>query len=118
MEPRLYYSRPSKAPSLHDSATGSPPPEDRGTINDFQRLVDDINTILGPSNGIESAGIDVEELKSVMRDYPSSEAEWQRYAFADLSRAYTRNLVDAGNGKCNLVCRLPDQISSSSMKHR
>lgn len=63
----------------------------------------DINIILGPSNGIDSTGVDVEELKKLMSAYESSEKEWCQYAFADTSRAYTRNLVDSGNGKANLV---------------
>lgn len=109
--PYLSCSPPSKAPSLHDSARGSPPPDDQRSDN-FQLLVDDINKILGPSNGIDSADIDVEELKLAVRDYASVENEWQQYAFKDLSRAYTRNLVDAGNGKSNLV-----SISSGSSHH-
>ena len=100
--PHLSCSPPNKAPSLHDSARGSPPPDDQASDR-FQLLVDDINKILGPSSGIDSADVDVEELKSAMQDYVSCEDEWQQYAFQDLSRAYTRNLVDAGNGKSNLV---------------
>lgn len=38
-----------------------------------------------------------------MENYTSSEKDWEKYAFADLSRGYTRNLVDEGNGKSNLV---------------
>jgi hypothetical protein len=96
----LSASPPTDKPaSLHDSARGSPEPFDG-----FGDLVQDINTILGPSNGIDSAGIDVEELKHVMAKYRSCEAEWERYAFADYSRGYTRNLVDNCNGKSNLVC--------------
>lgn len=93
--------RPSgaeKPASLYDSARPSPEPQDG-----FQTLVQDINTILGPSNGIDSAGVDVEELKRLMAAYESSEQEWSKYAFADASRAYTRNLVDRGNGKANLL---------------
>lgn len=100
-----------KPPSLHDSARGSPEPEDG-----FHELVDDINAILGPCNGIDSEGVDVEELTHVMGRYESCEAEWISYAFADESRAYTRNLVDNCNGKSNLVsrprcCQLPLRLS-------
>ncbi|KXL46422.1 hypothetical protein M433DRAFT_45032, partial [Acidomyces richmondensis BFW] len=84
--------------SPHDSARGSPDPP-----NCFEQLVTDINAILGPCNGIDSAGVDVEELKAAMRAYRSREEEWSKYAFADYSRAYTRNLVDHGNGKSNLL---------------
>ncbi|KAF2159273.1 hypothetical protein M409DRAFT_71159 [Zasmidium cellare ATCC 36951] len=88
----------SKPASIHDSARGSPVPEDA-----FHHLVQEINAILGPSNGIDSAGVDVNELKKAMLDYRSVEHEWSQYAFADHSRAYTRNLVDRGNGKANLL---------------
>ncbi|KAF2763905.1 cysteine dioxygenase type I [Teratosphaeria nubilosa] len=82
----------------HDSARGSPEPRDT-----FHALVDQINDILGPTNGIDSEGVDVEEIKAVMRGYDSNEVEWNKYAFEDYSRAYTRNLVDHGNGKSNLL---------------
>ncbi|KXT11471.1 hypothetical protein AC579_2406 [Pseudocercospora musae] len=93
----------SEAPaSLHDSARGSPEPHTM-TLNGFHSLVKDINTVLGPCNGIDSADVDVEELKNLMAGYDSLEAEWTRYAFGDSSRAYTRNLVDDCNGKSNLL---------------
>jgi len=88
----------TKTEYLHDSARGSPVPMDG-----FHTLVRDINEILGPCNGIDSAGVDVEELKAAMGAYQSDEQEWKKYAFADYSRAYTRNLVDRGNGKSNLL---------------
>ena len=88
----------SKAASLHDSGRGSIEPTDA-----FHDLVGEINDILGPSNGIDSASIDVDELKTAMAQYKSCEREWERYAFADGSRGYTRNLVDNCNGKSNLV---------------
>ena len=88
---------------MHDSARGSPEPEHATALDGFHQLVSDINNILGPCNGIDSAGVDVGELKFVLRDYKSNEGEWSKYAHGDLSRAYTRNLVDRGNGKCNMV---------------
>ncbi|KAF2718307.1 cysteine dioxygenase type I [Polychaeton citri CBS 116435] len=86
------------SPPPRDSARGTPEFEDG-----FNQLVKEINTILGPSNGIDSAGVDVEELKSVMDAYNSNENEWGKFAFADQSRPYTRNLVDNCNGKSNLL---------------
>lgn len=38
-----------------------------------------------------------------MEEYISNEKDWDKYAFPDFSRGYTRNLVDEGNGKSNLV---------------
>lgn len=90
-----------QATSAHqprDSARNSPEPNDQ-----FHSLVHEINKILGPSNGIDSAGVDVQHLEDAMSAYKSNEKEWHRYAFADKSRAYTRNLVDYGNGKSNLL---------------
>ncbi|KAK5105796.1 hypothetical protein LTR62_002138 [Meristemomyces frigidus] len=86
------------APSPQDSARNSV-----DFIDGFHKLINDINDILGPSNGIDSDDVDVEELKAVMRVYNGEDTEWQKYAFADLSRPYTRNLVDRGNGKSNLL---------------
>jgi len=40
----------------------------------------------------------------LMKEYESKEEDWGRYALGDASRGYTRNLVDVGNGKSNLVC--------------
>lgn len=88
--------------SLHDSARGSPEPP----LDSFHTLVRSINEILGPCNGIDSAGVDVEELKSAMRAFDGPDEEWQKYAFQDYSRPYTRNLVDRGNEKSNLVSLL------------
>ena len=73
--------------------------DDNHRDNAFDTLVQDINTILGPSSGIDSNDVDIEELKRVLSEYESDESEWSRYAFVDASRPYTRNLVDRGNGK-------------------
>lgn len=94
-----------KPPSLHDSARGSPEPHEIA-LNKFDQLCDKINAILGPSSGINSADVDVEEIKTAMAEYESDESEWEKYAFADTNYPYTRNLVSDGNGKSNLV-RIP-----------
>lgn len=100
----LSVSPPDGKPaSLHDSARGSPEPFAQVSVDRFHQLVDNINYILGPCNGIDSDDVNVKELEHAMREYSSNEQEWQKYAFADYSRGYTRNLVDSGNGKCNLV---------------
>lgn len=69
----------------------------------FDSLVASINKILGPSNGIDSAGVNVQDLQDAMLSYSSCEDDWSKYALADPSRAYTRNLVDNCNGKSNLL---------------
>jgi hypothetical protein len=69
----------------------------------FDQLVAELKAALGPSSGLNSADVDVDELAMLMQRYDSSERGWIRYAFKDGSRGYTRNLVDEGNGKSNLV---------------
>ena len=72
-------------------------------MDPFHRLVSDLSRNLGPSSGLDSSDIDVIELQKLMESYASNESDWSRYALADYSRGYTRNLVDEGNGKSNLV---------------
>ena len=71
--------------------------------NPFHSLVEALSDVLGPSSGINSADVDPNDLIDLMSNYLSKETEWQQYAFADSSRNYTRNLVDEGNGKSNLL---------------
>ncbi|KAI9646817.1 hypothetical protein NHQ30_004816 [Ciborinia camelliae] len=95
-------------PSIALDATGAcstslAPTKSPSSLDNFHQLVADLSKILGPSSGLTSADVDVRQLRSLMERYISNEDEWQKYAFADLSRGYTRNLVDEGNGKSNLV---------------
>ncbi|XP_066238158.1 cysteine dioxygenase type 1 [Saccopteryx leptura] len=46
--------------------------------------------------------VNVEEVQAVMEAYESDPTEWAEYAKYDQYR-YTRNLVDQGNGKFNLM---------------
>ena len=75
--------------------------------NCFEQLVLALKEALGPSSGLTSDDVNVDFLTRLMADYDSRPAEWSRYAFGDNSRGYTRNLVDEGNGKSNLVSRPP-----------
>jgi hypothetical protein len=72
-------------------------------VTRFEELVLELKSVLGPSSGLDSADVNVADLNALMRDYASSPREWSKYAFQDASRGYTRNLVDEGNGKSNLV---------------
>lgn len=73
----------------------------------FEQLVQAMKKALGPSSGLTSDDVDVDLLSDLMRSYDSNPMEWGKYAFGDASRGYTRNLVDEGNGKSNLVSRPP-----------
>jgi len=71
--------------------------------NRFDDLVLALKDALGPSSGLTSDDVDVEQLTQLMQEYESQEREWSKFALGDESRGYTRNLVDEGNGKSNLV---------------
>ncbi|KAH6635130.1 RmlC-like cupin domain-containing protein [Chaetomium sp. MPI-SDFR-AT-0129] len=73
------------------------------SANRFDELVLALKDTLGPSSGLTSDDVDVEHLTQLMRDYASDPREWARFAMGDESRGYTRNLVDEGNGKSNLL---------------
>ncbi|KAJ3266198.1 Cysteine dioxygenase [Chytriomyces hyalinus] len=57
---------------------------------------------LGDKGINEMAKIDVERIKSLMESYTSDCNDWTQFSHFDEGR-YTRNLVDAGNGKFNLM---------------
>lgn len=72
----------------------------------FEKLVDDLSFALGPSSGLDSSDVDPMEIQLLMEKYVSNSDEWASYALGDASRTYTRNLIDEGNGKSNLVREL------------
>ncbi|KAJ6129855.1 hypothetical protein N7512_002635, partial [Penicillium capsulatum] len=69
----------------------------------FEKLVEDLSAALGPSSGLDSDDIDPMNIQLLMEKYISDETEWAPYALGDGSRSYTRNLIDEGNGKSNLL---------------
>lgn len=62
-------------------------------------LVARIHDELGPDAGLDSEHIDANRIIALMESYNSNAEDWEQYAMFDHSRAYTRNLVDDGNGK-------------------
>jgi cysteine dioxygenase len=72
----------------------------------FEKLVKDLSSVLGPSSGLDSSDVDPMEIQLLMEKYISNSDEWAPYALGDASRTYTRNLIDEGNGKSNLVWHL------------
>lgn len=71
--------------------------------DDFETLVQALSDKLGPSSGINSDDVDEHEIQQLMKDYTSDESDWSKYSFSSTNMPYTRNLVDQGNGKSNLV---------------
>ena len=76
---------------------------DTSSADGFYSLTQDLSRALGPVSGLDSAHVDPLEIQRLMEGYASKPSEWRKYALTDLSRCYTRNLVDKGNGKSNLV---------------
>ncbi|KAK3815238.1 MAG: cysteine dioxygenase type I, partial [Benniella sp.] len=68
-------------------------------------------------NGLDSEGVDVERIRQMMENYQSNSDDWGKYAHFDKGR-YTRNLVDDGNGKFNLmILAWPETIGSAIHDH-
>ncbi|KAJ3116769.1 Cysteine dioxygenase [Phlyctochytrium bullatum] len=60
--------------------------------------------------------VDVERVQRLMESYASNPQDWAQYAHFDPSgRKYTRNLVDDGNGKFNLMVLCWPQEQSSAI---
>ncbi|KAK8724751.1 hypothetical protein OTU49_010901 [Cherax quadricarinatus] len=61
----------------------------------------------------ESDHVNVDYVRNIMASYKSNPIEWKKYAKFDRYR-YTRNLIDEGNGKFNLMllCWGPSHVST------
>lgn len=79
----------------------------------FEELVNALKLALGPSSGLTSDDVDVAYLTRLMEQYDAGDSGWVKYAMGDASRGYTRNLVDEGNGKSNLVRPRPSPPNPS-----
>ncbi|GAA5804266.1 hypothetical protein HPULCUR_009753 [Helicostylum pulchrum] len=80
-------------------STSTLPSTDDFKLND---LVKSIHGVLG-DDGLDAEHIDAQKIIQLMERYSSNSADWSQYSLFDHSRAYTRNLVDDGNGKFNLM---------------
>ncbi|KAJ5973654.1 hypothetical protein N7481_010864 [Penicillium waksmanii] len=87
-----YLNVPADSPSVSDLDSSA-----------FEKLVRDLSAVLGPSSGLDSDDVDPMVIQKLMDKYVSNESEWHSFALGDASRAYTRNLIDEGNGKSNLL---------------
>lgn len=53
-------------------------------------------------DAFDSDHVNIEEIQALMKSYKSNPLDWRKFANFDKYR-YTRNLVDEGNGKYNLM---------------
>ncbi|KAG0059784.1 Cysteine dioxygenase [Linnemannia elongata] len=103
--------------SCGTSSDHSPTAEDPVPVpKDLDDLVRLLHIELGV-NGLDSKEVDVARVQKLMASYTSNQADWQKYAMFDKGR-YTRNLVDDGNGKFNLmILAWPETIGSAIHDH-
>ncbi|KAL6231161.1 hypothetical protein BDW75DRAFT_221012 [Aspergillus navahoensis] len=85
--------------------SGSTSSSDAGNSprNAFEELVQDLSRALGPSSGLDSDDIDPLDIQRLMQLYTCNPEDWLPYALGDANKSYTRNLIDEGNGKSNLL---------------
>lgn len=95
----------SKLPEYEALRPAQNPPA--ATINGLDKLVQELHRIF------RDDVVDIEHVSEVMASYRSNPADWKKFAKFDRFR-YTRNLVDEGNGKFNLMilCWGPDHGSA------
>ncbi|PTU20555.1 hypothetical protein P175DRAFT_0457953 [Aspergillus ochraceoroseus IBT 24754] len=86
-----------KSGSASSSDSGKP------ASNAFEELVQDLSAALGPSSGLDSADVDPIDIQRLMERYTSNPDDWLSFALGDSNKTYTRNLIDEGNGKSNLL---------------
>lgn len=85
------------------SRSASPSDPGEPSSNTFEELVQDLSIALGPTSGLDSDDVDPLNIQRLMERYTSNQDDWLRFALGDSTRSYTRNLIDEGNGKSNLV---------------
>ncbi|KAJ2616627.1 hypothetical protein H4S08_000709, partial [Coemansia sp. RSA 1365] len=68
----------------------------------MQELISSLNTVMG-DQALGENNETVQRVKKLMRGYVSKSQDWEKYAVYQEGARYTRNLVDDGNGKYNLL---------------
>ncbi|KAI1309938.1 Cysteine dioxygenase [Mortierella claussenii] len=106
----------SATPSMTCAVTATPTPSSVPVPQSLDELVQLLHQELG-SKGLSCEGVDVGRVKALMSNYVSNEDDWKKYAHFDKNR-YTRNLVDDGNGKFNLmILAWPENVGSAIHDH-
>ncbi|KAJ1949503.1 hypothetical protein FBU59_001114 [Linderina macrospora] len=72
------------------------------SVGTMQDLIKQLNTTMG-THGLGDDLIRVRQVKKLMQSYVSQSTDWSQYAVYHEGTRYTRNLVDDGNGKYNLL---------------
>ncbi|KAJ1836766.1 hypothetical protein LPJ63_000086 [Coemansia sp. RSA 2711] len=81
-------------------------------VKTMQDLVSSLNSVMG-DGGLGDDQRVVCQVKQLMRSYVSQSHDWAQYAVYQEGTRYTRNLVDDGNGKYNLLILVWGESQSS-----
>ena len=74
-------------------------------LDDFHNLVQDLSGYLDTAHSLAFSEIcDPNAVIRRMKQYRSDRVEWGRYAHEDGNQCFTRNMVERGLGKSNIVC--------------
>ncbi|KAJ2455283.1 hypothetical protein GGF44_001052 [Coemansia sp. RSA 1694] len=87
-------------PSLSSASCGSE--STQLPVKTMQELVSSLNQAMGDS-GLGDDLRTVHQVKQLMHSYVSQSDDWEQHAVYHEGTRYTRNLVDDGNGKYNLL---------------
>lgn len=116
----LSMERTTLSERLEDNTDDEAEERDTFTEDDFT----DVKTIIPPKNLQELVSqlhrvfrhdhINIDYVRTLMESYESNPKDWKKFAKFDVHR-YTRNLVDEGNGKFNLMVLCWNEGQSSSI---
>ena len=74
-------------------------------LDNFHRLVRELSGYVDTANSLSFSEIcDPNAVIQRMKEYQSDRAEWGQYAHEDGNQSFTRNMVERGLGKSNIVC--------------
>lgn len=74
-------------------------------LDGFHNLVQELSGYLDTAQSTSFSEIcDPNAVIQRMKEYQSDRVEWGRYAYEDGSQCFTRNMVERGLGKSNIVC--------------
>ena len=74
-------------------------------LDGFHTLVQELSGYIDTAQSLAFSEIcDPNAVIQRMKQYQSDTPEWAKYAYRDETQCFTRNMVDRGLGKSNIVC--------------
>ncbi|OMJ12428.1 Cysteine dioxygenase type 1 [Smittium culicis] len=88
--------------TLEECAEKRSTDERENSIKTLNGLISNIHSILGNDHGLNDDPLKLKMVREAMESYSSNVNDWTKYANYSGGK-YTRNLVNSGNGKFNLL---------------